>query len=161
MRKDWDVVIAGAGPAGLSAALVLGRACRSVLLCDTGTPRSWASKEMHAFLSRDGIVPRRFLDLARKEVLKYRGVRFAQVEVRAARHAGLGFSVQLGKLGTVRARKLLIATGVYDLLPPCPASSHSTAVRCTSARTAMAGRCAENASLYMAASNAASRWRAP
>jgi thioredoxin reductase len=118
LRKDWDVVIAGAGPAGLSAALVLGRACRRVLLCDTGKPRSWASKEMHAYLSRDGIVPRRFLDLARKEVLRYPGVRFAQVEVRAARRSGLGFRVTLGQRGTVRARKLLIATGVYDLLPP-------------------------------------------
>src|ERR1043165_6220899 len=44
--STWDVVIAGAGPAGLSAALILGRACRRVLLCDTGTPRSWSSKEM-------------------------------------------------------------------------------------------------------------------
>jgi thioredoxin reductase len=47
--KTCDVVIAGAGPAGLSAALVLGRARRTVLVCDTGTPRSWASKEMHGF----------------------------------------------------------------------------------------------------------------
>src|SRR3954466_1886241 len=52
-----DVVIAGAGPAGLSAALILGRARRRVLLCDTGSPRSWASKAMHAYLSRDGMSP--------------------------------------------------------------------------------------------------------
>lgn len=120
MRSEWDAVIAGAGPAGLSAALVLGRACRRVLLCDTGTPRSWASKEMHAYLSRDGIVPARFLDLARREVLKYPGVRFARVEVKGARRRGTGFAVRLADGRRIRARKLLIATGVFDLLPPLP-----------------------------------------
>ncbi|HUR20091.1 MAG TPA: NAD(P)/FAD-dependent oxidoreductase [Vicinamibacterales bacterium] len=118
MKRHWDVVIAGAGPAGLSAALVLGRACRTVLLCDTGTPRSWAAKEMHAFLSRDGIVPARFRELSRQEVLKYPGVTFAPVEVRSARRVGTGFEVRLGEGRPVRCRKLLIATGVYDLLPP-------------------------------------------
>ncbi|HUQ09202.1 MAG TPA: NAD(P)/FAD-dependent oxidoreductase [Steroidobacteraceae bacterium] len=120
MRRNWDVVIAGAGPAGLSAALVLGRACRSVLLCDTGTPRSAASKEMHAYLSRDGIAPARFRELSRQEVLRYPSVRFAAVEVRSARRVGTGFNVQLGTGREVRARKLLVATGVYDLLPPLP-----------------------------------------
>lgn len=120
MKEEWDVVIAGAGPAGLSASLVLGRACRRVLLCDTGTPRSWASKEMHAYLSRDGVVPSRFLDLGRKEVLKYPGVRFAPVEVLAARRAGTGFRVQLADGKAVRTRKLLIATGLFDILPRIP-----------------------------------------
>lgn len=118
MRRDWDVVIAGAGPAGLSAALVLGRACRRVLLCDTGTPRSWASKEMHAYLSRDGIVPSRFLELSRNEVLKYPGVTFRRAEVVAARRGRDAFEVTLSGNRRVRSRKLLIATGVYDLLPP-------------------------------------------
>lgn len=118
MRRDWDVVIAGAGPAGLSAALVLGRACRRVLLCDTGTPRSWASKEMHAYLSRDGIPPRQFLELSRHEVLKYPQVRFVKAEVRAAKRKGDWFDVRLGRGARVRCRKVLIATGVYDLLPP-------------------------------------------
>lgn len=120
MRSDWDVVIAGAGPAGLSAALVLGRACRRVLLCDTGTPRSWASKAMHAYLSRDGILPARFLDLARSEVLKYPGVRFAAVEVTSARRSGTGFRVKLAGGRAVTARKLLIASGVFDIVPRIP-----------------------------------------
>jgi thioredoxin reductase len=120
LRQTWDVVIAGAGPAGLSAALVLGRACRRVLLCDTGTPRSWASKEMHAFLSRDGIPPKRFLEIGRRELLRYPDVEFRKVEVRRARRAGTGFLVTLAGRRTVRTRKLLIATGLYDLLPPIP-----------------------------------------
>jgi thioredoxin reductase len=117
---NWDVVIAGAGPAGLSAALVLGRARRRVLLCDTGTPRSWASKAMHAYLSRDGILPKRFLDLSRREVLGYPGVKFRPVEVRSARRRRDGFEVTLARGAKVHARKLLIATGLFDLVPRIP-----------------------------------------
>jgi thioredoxin reductase len=118
--SSWDVVIAGAGPAGLSAALVLGRACRRVLLCDTGTPRSWASKEMHAYLSRDGIPPERFRDIARRETLAYPGVRFVAQGVTAARRTNDGFIATVGESRRVRARKLLIATGVFDIVPRIP-----------------------------------------
>jgi thioredoxin reductase len=120
LRKPWDVVIAGAGPAGLSAALVLGRASRRVLLCDTGTPRSWASKAMHAYLSRDGIPPPRFLDIGRREALNYPGVRFAPVEVLAAQREGAQFRVQLARRQPALTRKLLIATGVFDIVPRIP-----------------------------------------
>lgn len=119
--KIWDVVIAGAGPAGLSAALVLGRACRSVLICDTGTPRSWASKHMHAYLSRDGVPPRTFLARGRQELARYPGVRYRAVEVSSARrHDAGGFDVKIGTRASVRCRKLLIATGVFDLVPRIP-----------------------------------------
>jgi thioredoxin reductase len=118
--SSWDVVIAGAGPAGLSAALVLGRACRRVLLCDTGTPRSWASKEMHAYLSRDGIPPARFLDIARREALTYPGVRFAAQAVTAARRTAGGFTATVGAGTRVKTRKLLIATGLFDIVPRIP-----------------------------------------
>jgi thioredoxin reductase len=90
-----------------------------VLLCDTGTPRSWASKEMHAFLSRDGTPPQKFLELGRREVLGYRGVRFLPKEVTHARRRGDLFVVKIGKR-TVTARKLLIATGVFDIVPRIP-----------------------------------------
>jgi thioredoxin reductase len=116
--KTWDVVIAGAGPAGLSAALVLGRARRRVLLCDTGTPRSWASKEMHGFLTRDRIAPEKFRQIAHDEIARYPGVTFRRVEVTTAARTPDGtFSVTLGAGRVVRARKLLIATGVFDHLP--------------------------------------------
>ena len=114
----WDVVIAGAGPAGLSAALVLGRACRKVLLCDTGTPRSWASKEMHGFLTRDCIPPDEFRRLAHAELARYPSVVFRVAEVTGAARGSDGqFQVTLGKRRRVRSRKLLIATGVFDHLP--------------------------------------------
>lgn len=117
-NSTWDVVIAGAGPAGLSAALVLGRARRKVLLCDTGTPRSWAAKHMHSFLTRDGLSPAQFRRLAHKELARYPGVVFRMAEVTAAsRRADGHFTVTLGKGRSLRSRKLLIATGVFDRLP--------------------------------------------
>jgi thioredoxin reductase len=114
----WDVVIAGAGPAGLGAALVLGRARRRVLLCDTGTPRNWAAKEMHGFLTRDGVPPAEFRRLAHQELARYPSVVFRAAEVTdASRDTDGYFSVTIGKSRAVRTRKLLIATGVFDHLP--------------------------------------------
>ncbi len=123
--NPWDVVIAGAGPAGLSAALVLGRARRRVLLCDTGTPRSWASKEMHGFLTRDGIAPAQFRRLAHRELSRYPGVVFRAAEVTAATPTADGhFEVTIGEQRRVRTRKLLIATGVFDHVPPLEGIEH-------------------------------------
>lgn len=115
----WDVVIVGAGPAGLSAALMLGRVGREVLLCDTGTPRSWASKEMHSFLTRDGISPTEFRRVAHREIDRYRSVVFRRIEVtRAKRLPDGSFRVTLKGRRAVSTRKLLLATGVFDQLPP-------------------------------------------
>ena len=119
--QEWDVVIAGAGPAGMSAALILSRARRRVLLCDTGTPRSWASHRMYAYLSRDGIAPSAFRALCRTQIMRYPGVRFRTVEVLTAvrRNSG-GFTVILANGQKVLSRKVLIATGLFDLVPRIP-----------------------------------------
>jgi thioredoxin reductase len=118
--KHCDVVIVGGGPAGLSAALVLGRACRSVLVCDRGTPRSWASKRMYAYLSRDAIEPARFRQRGRRELERYPAVEWRDAEVaRAQRKAG-GFEIALIDGARVSCRKLLIATGLMDVLPAIP-----------------------------------------
>jgi thioredoxin reductase len=119
--KQWDVVIAGAGPAGLSAALILGRACRSVLLCDRGAPRSWASKRMYSYLSRDSIDPAQFRQIGRRELARYPQVELRDVEVTEARKRGnRGFEVSLNSGAPVSCRKLLIATGMMDILPAIP-----------------------------------------
>src|SRR5688572_16081919 len=80
-RERWDVVIVGGGPAGLNAALILGRATRRVLLCDRGTPRSWASLAMYGFITRDGTPPEVFRSIAREELSRYPNVSICDAEV--------------------------------------------------------------------------------
>src|SRR3954468_11775874 len=111
----YDVVIVGAGPAGLSAALMLGRSRRRGLVWDTGRPRNAASNAMHGFLSRDGIHPREFLAISREQMHQYDTVALRDVEVMdAACRPDKRFDVTLAGGETVVSRKLLIATGVVD-----------------------------------------------
>jgi thioredoxin reductase len=115
-----DVIIVGAGPAGLSAALILGRSRRRVLVCDTGRPRNAASHAMHGFLTRDGMPPREFLRIAREQMRQYDTVELRDVEVTHATCVESRFEVTLAGGERLYARKLLIATGVVDNLPDLP-----------------------------------------
>ena len=114
----YDVIIVGAGPAGLSAALILGRCRRSVLVCDNGHPRNAASRAIHGYLTRDGFPPREFLRVSREDIQQYTTVVFRDVTVAAAECRSDGrFHVTLEDGEIVFSRKLLIATGVRDHLP--------------------------------------------
>jgi thioredoxin reductase len=115
-QNPWDVIIVGAGPAGLSAALILGRCCRSVLICDRGTPRSWASKAMHGFITRESMPPDEFRRAALQELSAYPNVTFRRAEATGALRSGDGFLVDFAG-SREPCRKLLIATGVMDELP--------------------------------------------
>jgi thioredoxin reductase len=112
----YDVAIVGGGAAGLSAALVLGRARRHVVVVDAGEPRNAPAEHMQGFLSRDGMPPAEFKALARAEVAHY------GVEQIADRVETIdpGFILRL-RTGTVlSARRLLLATGTLDVLPDLP-----------------------------------------
>ncbi len=114
--ETYDVVVVGGGAAGLSAALVLGRARRSVAVVDAGTPRNAPAEHMQGFLSRDGMRPTGLLAVARAEVGGY-GVHLVDdrvVEISA------GFTVQLAGGGSMTARRLLLTTGAVDELPDIP-----------------------------------------
>jgi thioredoxin reductase len=110
-----DVVVIGGGPAGLSAALMLGRARRRVVVCDAGTPRNARSRALHGFLSRDGVPPTELLRYGRQEICRY-GVEWRSGRVVGVTHRDAGFDVALESGERLQARTLLIATGVSDTL---------------------------------------------
>jgi thioredoxin reductase len=111
-----DVLVVGGGPAGLSAALMLGRCRRRVLVCDLGKPRNRRSHALHGYLTRDGIVPQTFNDLGRGELAAY-GVEVRCVGVTSAQLLGDYYRVSLADGAFEETRYLLIATGVVDDLP--------------------------------------------
>jgi thioredoxin reductase len=114
--QSYDVVVVGGGAAGLSAALVLGRARRRVAVVDAGSPRNAPAAHMQGFLSRDGMPPSELLAVGRAEVAGY------GVEIIRERVAGIepGFVVHLADGGVLKARRILVATGVGDELPDVP-----------------------------------------
>ncbi|MFF2371263.1 NAD(P)/FAD-dependent oxidoreductase [Agromyces sp. NPDC058110] len=116
--QDADVVIVGGGPAGLSAALSLGRARRRVVVIDSREPRNRFAAHMHGVLGHDGLSPLELLERGRAEAAGY-GVRFIRGEVRAARAERDGIEVETAE-GGIRTRRLLVATGLRDELPDIP-----------------------------------------
>jgi thioredoxin reductase len=117
MTEAYDVGIVGGGPAGLSAALVLGRCRRRTVVFDAGTPRNHAAHAMHAFLTRDGIAPNVLRQLARAELARYPSVEIRDVEIADAARDGDEFVLRDASGATVRSRALLLATGLVDRLP--------------------------------------------
>jgi thioredoxin reductase len=116
----WDCVIVGGGPAGLSAALMLGRCRRRVLVCDTGAGRNRGSSGVHGLLTRDGTPPAELLRLAREELGRFETVALRHLEVVAAARETGGFSLACADGTGLRCRRLLLATGVVDEIPPIP-----------------------------------------
>ena len=116
----WDVIVVGGGPAGLNAALVLGRCRRNVLLFDDGKPRNAVSHSMHGFLSRDGIAPAELRSIARAQLAAYPTVSVDEDRVVDAVRTGGSFLVKTRDGRSFHTRKLLLAAGVVDELPDHP-----------------------------------------
>ncbi|WP_028183426.1 NAD(P)/FAD-dependent oxidoreductase [Salinispora arenicola] len=114
--SEHDVVIVGGGAAGLSAALVLGRARRRVAIVDAGEPRNAPARHMQGFLSREGMPPAELLAAGRAEVTGY-GVELVAGTVDRIEP---GFAVQLGGGRMLAARRVLVATGLRDEIPDIP-----------------------------------------
>ena len=111
MDIDWDCIVVGAGPAGLSAALTLGRARRRVLVLDSGAPRNFAAHAMHGVLGHDGLDPAALRARGEEELGRY------GIAVRAAEPAAASVIAGGIELDGERARTLILATGLLDATP--------------------------------------------
>jgi thioredoxin reductase len=116
MDEAYDVVVVGGGAAGLGGALALARARRAVLVVDAGEPRNAPAEQVHNYLTRDGTPPAELLAAGRDEVLRYGG-EIVTGRVEEALRDGAGFLLTMDGGRRVRARRLLVATGLVDDLP--------------------------------------------
>ncbi|MFD6303417.1 NAD(P)/FAD-dependent oxidoreductase [Streptomyces sp. NPDC060223] len=120
MTERYEAIVIGGGAAGLSAALVLGRARRSTLVVDAGEPRNAPAAHMQGYLTRDGTPPGEFLAEGRREIERY-GVELVRGRAVDVVRDGAGeFDVTLADGRTVHARRLVVATGLADELPSVP-----------------------------------------
>lgn len=117
MNETQDVAIVGAGAAGLSAALVLGRCRRSVSLFDAGRPRNRASRAVHCLLGQEGTPPAELLAKGRSELARYPTVTGVPDPVTEITPLDGRFLVAAASGDTVNVRKVLLATGVTDEIP--------------------------------------------
>ena len=114
----YDVVIIGGGPGGLSAALALGRACKRVLVCDSGPRRNAAAEHINNFVSRDGTPPDEFRQISRQQLHKYSNVEVRDARVESVSGTRGAFRLDLTSAGTVDARRVLLCTGMIDEMLP-------------------------------------------
>jgi thioredoxin reductase len=119
MNERYDVIVIGGGAAGLSGALTLARARRSVLVVDAGRPRNAPAGHVHNYLGRENVPPGELLEIGRAEARGY-GAEIVEGTVTSARRDGGEFRLGLADGSGVSARRLLVTTGLVDDLPAIP-----------------------------------------
>lgn len=117
---QYDLIVVGGSFAGLSAAIQAGRARRNVLVIDAGQPRNRFAEHSHGFLGQDGRAPGAILDDARRQLLAYPTARVVAGLANKAAAAGSGFEIMTDRGETFGAARLVLATGVRDILPDVP-----------------------------------------
>lgn len=120
MKFNYEVLIIGGGPAGLSSAMSLGRISRSALVCDDNNPRNAASSHINNFPSQDGIHPETWRNLAKKDLEKYETIKFFNGRVNSVKAIKNGFQAKLSSGSEVTVKKIILAYGIKDKIPPIP-----------------------------------------
>lgn len=124
-NKQFDVIIVGGSYSGLAAGMALGRALRNVLIIDGGSPCNKQTPHSHNFLTNDGKTPKEIASLAKEQVRMYGSVSFVEGFATAGIKTLNGFEVQIQTGETFKARKLVLATGIKDIMPGIPGFSES------------------------------------
>ncbi|WP_178023321.1 FAD-dependent oxidoreductase [uncultured Paenibacillus sp.] len=110
----FDAIIVGGGPAGLNAALMLGRARKKAAVLDEGRPRNAVTREAHGFLTRDGIPPGELRRLAKEQIARYPGITFMEDAAQSVTGRDGDFQITTAQGLTLRSKKLLFAVGMKD-----------------------------------------------
>ncbi|PTT21042.1 pyridine nucleotide-disulfide oxidoreductase [Chryseobacterium sp. HMWF028] len=119
-NKNFDVVIIGGSYSGLSAGMSLGRSLRNVLIIDSGKPCNRQTPHSHNFVTHDGKTPADIAKLAKEDVEKYNTVRFYSGRVVKTKKTIGGFEVETSSSEKFYAKKLILASGVKDIMPDIP-----------------------------------------
>lgn len=117
---DHEVLIIGGGPAGLGAAMALGRLRRTALVCDDFRPRNQPAEHMHNFPGEEGLPPLEWRKKARRDVELYDTIRFFEGGVSAASRVAGGFEATLSSGRVLGFKKIILAHGILDRLPSIP-----------------------------------------
>src|SRR5918995_780404 len=113
----FECAIIGGGPAGLNAALILGRAIRNVILFDNNNPRNAVTQESHGFITRDGIKPKEFREIAHEEISKYPYIIYTKREVTSVIKNTPSFELVTSDNERYQSKTIIISTGLKDVLP--------------------------------------------
>lgn len=116
----FDCAIIGGGPAGLNAALVLGRSLKKTVLFDDNQPRNRVTHESHGFLTRDGINPQELKRLAQSELAAYPDVQIKNIRVATVIKEQMVFRIEMADGAVVHAKKMILASGFKETLPDIP-----------------------------------------